>query len=92
MTKAELSAVVAEKSSMTKSASKDFVDTVFNTVIEALESGENVEICGLGKLKVVDCKATVRRNFKTKEPMEVPAHKAIRFSASSNLKKAVKAL
>ncbi|MDU4678914.1 MAG: HU family DNA-binding protein, partial [Cutibacterium granulosum] len=51
--------------------------------------GEKVQLPGLFTAEAVERPARNGRNPRTGESMTIPAHKAVKISASSTLKKAV---
>ncbi|KEY36783.1 DNA-binding protein HU, partial [Cutibacterium acnes] len=55
----------------------------------ALAKGEKVQLPGLFTAETVERPARNGRNPRTGESMTIPAHKAVKISASSTLKKAV---
>ena len=55
----------------------------------ALAKGEKVQLPGLFTAEAVERPARNGRNPRTGESMTIPAHKAVKISASSTLKKAV---
>ena len=89
MNKADFISKVAEVTGETKSATKYNVEVMFEVMTDVLVSGDTVEYPGFGKFSTVDRDARTARNPKTGEAVEVPAKKAVKFSASSVLKNAV---
>ena len=67
------------------------VDTVFETIKDALASGEKVAIAGFGSFEVAERAARTARNPRTGEKIAVPASKAPKFKAGKALKDAVNA-
>ncbi|MBN1373844.1 HU family DNA-binding protein [Candidatus Dojkabacteria bacterium] len=90
MTKTQLIAAVAQATGLSKKAAMEAVDAVFSTVAAALKKGQEVKVMNFGKFVVVNVKASKRMNPRTKAVVQVPAHKAPRWRASSVLKKAVR--
>lgn len=62
------------------------VNGVIEAVAAALARGEDVSLRGLGTLSVVQREARDGINFRTKEPIVVPAHKAVKFKPCRELK------
>ena len=56
---------------------------------ELLGGGE-IPLPGLGKLKSKDIAARTGRNPRTGETLDIPAHKAVTFTACKDLKEAMK--
>lgn len=89
MNKTELVAEIAAKTGFTKKDTGAVVETILNVITDTLVSGDEVGITGFGKFSVVDKPARVSRNPKTGEEVKVPAKKAPKFKASTNLKSAI---
>ena len=63
------------------------VDTFFDTIIEGLKEGKNIEIRGWGKFYIKEIKANPNsRNPRTGELIYVPKRNKIRFRASKKFK------
>ncbi|MCL6577666.1 HU family DNA-binding protein [Kyrpidia sp.] len=88
MTKQDLIAKVAEKSGLSKKDSAKAVDALFESISEALASGDKVSLTGFGVFEVRERAARTARNPQTGEPIEVPASKAPAFKAGKGLKEA----
>ena len=58
------------------------VDTIIDTIIEAVALDNKVEIRGFGTYKVKKRKARLARNPKSSETIEVPEKKAIKWKMS----------
>ncbi|ERF56012.1 DNA-binding protein HB1 [Cutibacterium granulosum] len=89
MTKSELIKAIAKKSSLTEAQTNDVVKALTNVITEALASGDKVQLPGLFTAEAVERPARNGRNPRTGEAMTIPAHRAVKISASSTLKKAV---
>ena len=74
----------------TKVQAEQAVETMINTVIDALKKGEEVSISGLGIFSVKQRAAREARNPRTGEAIKVPAMKVPKFRAAKALKDAVK--
>lgn len=57
-------------------------NATINEVVRALSEKGVARIAGFGKFELVLRKARTGRNFKTGEPVEVPAHYTVRFKAN----------
>ncbi|MBR5520578.1 MAG: HU family DNA-binding protein [Oscillospiraceae bacterium] len=89
MTKAELIAVVSEKTQFTKKDSEAAVTAVINAITEALENGEKVSLVGFGTFEVKERAERMGHNPQTGEAMPIAASKAPVFKAGTALKAAV---
>ena len=90
MTKADLVAQVAKKAGLTSKAAKDAVNTVFNTVSDAMKRGEKVVVTGFGTFLVRKRAARKGRNPQTGAEIKIAATKTPGFTAGKSLKRMVK--
>jgi DNA-binding protein HU-beta len=91
MNKSEFVTALAEKANLRKSDVDDVVKAFVDVVTDELSSGEGeVTIPGFVSFKRVDRSAREGRNPATGEKIKVPATKAVKVSAGSKLKAAVK--
>ncbi|MDY7102542.1 MAG: HU family DNA-binding protein [Actinomycetota bacterium] len=92
MTKTELVAAIAERTDLSRAdvdkTLKGFIDVVSETVAKG---DEKVSIPGFLTFEQTERKARSGRNPQTGEVIEIPAQKAVKVSAGSQLKSAVKA-
>lgn len=86
MTKADLVEEVARVTELTRKDSEVIVDTLFESVIQALTEGDKLEVRGFGSFRVRQRNARVGRNPKTGEKVEVPAKRVPYFKPSKELK------
>ncbi|MCX8506707.1 MAG: HU family DNA-binding protein [Alphaproteobacteria bacterium] len=89
MNKNELIAAVAEHTGMTKVASGEAVDAVFDSITQALKKGEEVRLVGFGTFAVTARKASEGRNPRTGEKIKIKASKQPKFKAGKGLRDAV---
>ncbi len=89
MKKADLIQVVAEKTGKSKKDAAVYVDAVFESIKEALVSGDKVTLTGFGSFEVREHAAKMCKNPRTHEMQPVPACKAPAFKAGKTLKEAV---
>ena len=90
MTKADLVVQVAKKAGLTSKAAKDAVNTVFNTVSDAMKRGEKVVVTGFGTFLVRKRAARKGRNPQTGAEIKIAATKTPGFTAGKSLKRMVK--
>lgn len=90
MTKADLCALVAEQSGLTKKDTMEILNLTLDTITDALVRGERVQLVGFGSFEVKERSPRTGRDFLTGEPTHVPASRAVQFRCSKNLKDAVK--
>lgn len=89
MTKADLIAVVAEKTGSSKKDSEKMLTAVIDSITEALVSGEKVSIVGFGSFEVKTRGARKGINPRTKKEITIEASKLPSFKAGKTLKEAV---
>lgn len=90
MNKTELVNSVAEQAELTKKDAAQVVDAVFDTILNALKTGDSVQILGFGNFEIRDRAARTGRNPQTGEEIEIPASKVPAFKPGKQLKEAVK--
>ena len=86
MTKAELVEEVSRVSDLTKKHSELIVDTVFTSIIEALQRGEKIELRGFGSFRLRQREPRKGRNPKTGDKVDVPPKKVPYFKPGKELK------
>ena len=89
MTKNDLVKELAVSEKLTLTTATKAAEGVIRVIKEALAKGEYVALRGFGTLAVVDCAEKTARNITTGEPIIVPAHKAVKFKPSKELKEAI---
>ena len=86
MTKAELVEEVARAAELNKRDAEVIVETVFDSIIGALNRGEKVELRGFGSFRTRERGPRRGRNPKTGEPVDVPAKRVPYFKPGKELK------
>ncbi len=86
MTKADIVDIVASGTGLTKLDTEAVIEGFFGTVIEALKSGQGIEIRGFGTYKVKKKAGRFARNPKSGEKVYVPEHFVPVFKFSKDLK------
>lgn len=73
---------------LNKSQLETIIDTFFDSIVQALKKGKNVEIRGLGKFYVREIKENHNsRNPRTNELIYVPKRNKVKFRAAKQFKK-----
>ena len=86
MTKSELVTHVTRRLPyMTLKDAEIIVDTIFESMTDALAQGEGIEIRGFGSLKVKDRRAREGRNPRTGKSVQIPAKKYPLFKIGKEL-------
>ena len=86
MTKAELVEEVVLLGDLTRRDGEVIVDSIFDSVIQALKSGDKIEIRGFGSFRIRQRKPRIGRNPKTGEKVDVPAKRVPYFKPSKELR------
>ncbi len=89
MTKADIVDIISNSTGITKVETETVVNGFLDTVIDAMKSGENIELRGFGSFKVVKRAQRVARNPKTNEEVIVPEQYVPVLKVSKEFKKAV---
>jgi integration host factor subunit beta len=89
MTKSELIDAIAARAELTKARAEMVVNCVFDTMTEALQRGEGIEIRGFGSFTVRPYKPYDGRNPRTGQPVPVPAKRLPFFKVGKELKELV---
>ncbi|UOF91821.1 HU family DNA-binding protein [Fodinisporobacter ferrooxydans] len=90
MNKIELIAKVAEKSGLTKKDAEVAVNSLLDTISEALASGDKVQLIGFGTFETRKRSARSGRNPQTGEVIEIPESVVPAFKPGNKLKEATK--
>jgi len=92
MTKSALIDIVAERAEgLTRKQTEIIVDTVFESIKEALARGEKFEIRGFGNFRLKQRRARKARNPKTGESVDVPPKRVLYFRVGKELREALNA-
>src|SRR5262244_2578810 len=86
LTKADLIEEVLKVTELPRKESETIVETIFDSIIEAIQKGEKIEIRGFGSFRTRQRRGRVGRNPKTGAKVEVPPKKIPFFKPSKELK------
>ena len=86
MTKADLIEEVSRVVEMTRKESEIIVETIFDSIVKSLRSGDKIEIRGFGSFRTRQRQARIGRNPKSGERVEVPAKRIPFFKPSKELR------
>jgi DNA-binding protein HU-beta len=89
MNKAALVDYVANKTGMTKKDASGAIDAVVGAVVDTVSKGKSVTLTNFGTFVSVQRKATVKRNPKTGEKVNVKAKNVPKFRPGKSFKEAV---
>ena len=90
MNKVELVTKMAEKSNLTKKEAALALDAFIESVEEALENREKIQLVGFGTFETRERAAREGRNPRTKEAITIPASTVPVFKAGKEFKDRVK--
>ncbi len=86
MTKADLVEEVVKVASVSKKHAEIIVNTVFSSIIEALQQDDKIELRGFGSFRVRRRRSRQGRNPKTGDRVEVPEKRIPYFKPGKELK------
>ena len=85
MNKSELISAIAQKSGLSKVDAKKALDATLDAITGEVKSGGKVVLVGFGTFSVSEKSARKGINPRTKATIEIPAKKAAKFKAGSDL-------
>jgi integration host factor subunit beta len=86
MTKAELVEEVSEKTGLPKKQAEIVVNTVFESIVDTLKTGEKIELRGFGSFRIRRRDSRTGRNPKTGDKVDVPAKRIPYFKPGKELR------
>src|ERR1700759_4343873 len=89
ITKSELIDQVADKLRLPKARAEQIVDTIFDSMVNALKQGDGIEIRGFGSFTVREYKGYEGRNPRTGEAVKVQQKRLPFFKAGKELRERV---
>lgn len=89
MNKSELIEALAVKKNLSFKKSEEIINTIFDSMSDALHGGERIEIRGFGSFVIKHYKPYVGRNPKTGEAITVKPKKLPFFKVGKELKEKV---
>ncbi|SIT66490.1 HU family DNA-binding protein [Edaphobacillus lindanitolerans] len=90
MNKTDLVNSVAEATGLSRKDATNAVESVFNSISDALAEGDKVQLIGFGNFEVRERAARKGRNPQSGEEIEIAASKVPAFKPGKALKDAVK--
>lgn len=90
MNKTELINAIAEKAGLSKVEAKAALDATIASISNALAEGDKVALIGFGAFSVAEKGARTGINPRTKEAIEIPARKVVKFKAGAELADRIK--
>jgi len=89
MNKSELIDAISQKLNLPLREASSITDTILNTMVDAMASGDAIEIRGFGSFVVKQYDTYYGRNPKTGQKIEVPPKKLPFFKVGKELKERV---
>jgi DNA-binding protein HU-beta len=81
-----INAIVEKQPDLTKKAAGEALDTVLDSIGNALAKGDVVQLIGFGTFNVRATAARTARNPRTGDPIEIKAGKKVGFKVGKALK------
>lgn len=86
MKKKDLVESISKQCDISKTTASDAIDILFQSISDAINNDEKVDIKGFGSFNISDRKARKGRNPHTGEEIEIKASRVPTFKASKSLK------
>jgi DNA-binding protein HU-beta len=90
MNKTELVNAIADKAGLSKADAKKALDATIEAISGALSNNDKIALIGFGTFAVVEKSARQGINPATKQKIEIPARKVVKFKAGAELTEKVK--
>jgi DNA-binding protein HU-beta len=90
LNKGDLVGKIAKDVGLTRAQAEAAFNSLIGAVTASLKKGQRVAVVGFGTFSVAKRKARVGRNPQTGAAIKIAAHKVPKFSAGSDLKRAVR--
>lgn len=90
MNKTEFINAVAEKAGLSKADAKKAVEAFVETVSNELKEGGKVALLGFGSFSVTEKAARKGINPATRQQIDIPARKSVKFKAGAELADLIK--
>lgn len=87
MNKTDLTNEIAAKAGLNKVSAKAALDACLESIAQALANEDKVQLIGFGTFSVVEKPARTGLNPRTKEKIQIPARKAVKFKPAADLGK-----
>ena len=85
MNKTELVKKIAEKAEISQAQAKSVLEDTLESVKEALQGGDSVQLIGFGTFSVSERAARTGKNPRTGEQIQIAAKKIAKFKAGAGL-------
>jgi len=91
LTKADIADRLFDEVGLNKREAKEFVDSFFEAIKDALQQNENVKLSGFGNFQLRDKNQRPGRNPKTGEEIPISARRVVTFRPGQKLRARVEA-
>lgn len=91
MNKNDLISAIAERSELSRADAAKVVEGVLTAITQSLQKGEDVRLVGFGTFALATRAASVGRNPRTGEEIQIPQSKQPKFKVGKALKDALQA-
>ena len=85
MNKTELVKKIAEKAEISQAQAKSVLEATLESVKEALQGGDSVQLIGFGTFSVSERAARTGKNPRTGEKIQIAAKKIAKFKAGAGI-------
>lgn len=86
VTKSDLIEQLSERLQLQRGKAESFVNTMFDSMVAALQRGDRIEIRGFGSFEVRHYKGYEGRNPRTGEPVDVDAKRVPYFKPGKEMR------
>ena len=90
ITKDDIASKLRDRAEISLAEARGEVTWLFDTISDALRSGNEIRVHGFGTFKTAQRAARTGRNPRTGESVQVPARRVARFSPSTTLSATLK--
>ena len=85
MNKSDLVQLIAQSAEISKVAAERGLNSMLQSMSDAMEEGERVTVVGFGSFSVVDRAPRLGRNPRTGEEVPIPHRRAVKFRPGKEL-------
>ncbi|GAB4280020.1 MAG: HU family DNA-binding protein [Candidatus Rifleibacteriota bacterium] len=89
MNKADLVKTIATKANLNQATAQKALESMLETFKDTLKKGDKIQLIGFGSFEVAKRAARKGVNPQTKETINIPAKKVVKFKAGKELKELV---
>jgi DNA-binding protein HU-beta len=89
MNKGELVKELAEKTGQSQAGTEKLLNALIETIVETTKKNEKITLVGFGTFEIRTRKATTGFNPRTREKINIPAKRALKFNTSDVINRAL---